>query len=351
MPQDSLEHFLTQFTDTDEYNTLQQLLRGELTAFPHFPLRQLLVHFPSYITSIKKLNPLKYRYSLEVEAFADCVAAYSFPDVYLLETVCKYPAVAHIYCAELEHTRMHLSHCLHDLHQRLQSATFKHKASQQQSRMNRNYRTMCHYVDTLFTLHARPVVVRVDFSYISTAQIEIEQLEQHLERFYESTLAVYPVHQHPLGLFSHLKGRILKIEYGVEKGLHVHALLFFDGSKRKGSSDVHLAQSIGEYWRDKIVGAEGHYWNCNDKKYHYERLGRLGIGEIHALEQDKMNNLKNIVRYFCKRKQYIKPISKPKMRLVRAGDLPDIPLVKKGAPRKELPNIISKRIKKLEGLM
>jgi hypothetical protein len=176
----------------------------------------------------------------------------------------------------------------------------------------------------------------VDLSYIKDANVSLEQLEEDLERL-----------NHRMGyaeLFDHKVGHLFKIEYGLDKGLHVHCLFFFDGSKRKGSSDWFLAKSIGEYWCDVVVGAYGRYWNCHDDKENYERLGLLGIGDIHYTDVLMINNLKQIVEYFCKRQQYIKPRDKPKMQLIRSGNLPDTDGVKRGAPRKGIVDDVNEKV-------
>jgi hypothetical protein len=301
---DSLEDFLTRLmTHAAEYQTLQGLLTYQQKPAPQSLLRILLRRLPSYIASTH----------------------------FYLQTVCKYPAKPHRYCVELEAMRAELSAFLQDLVQRLSAPAFRLQVNQQQSQMNRTYRAMCEYVDALFATHARLVVIRLDFSYQQEADVGLDQLERDLKRFYDSTAYV--------PLFNHMVGHILKIEYGLEKGLHVHGLLFFDGSKRKGSSDVYLAKQIGQHWSDTIVGAQGRYWNCHDDKAHYTRLGLLGIGDIHYSDATEIQNLKRIVEYLCKRGQFIKPIDTPKTRLVRKGNTP-----KKnpaGAPRKTPQCIVS----------
>lgn len=321
---DSLEDFLRLITHPQEYRTLQALLTYQLKSAPQSPLQLLLRRLPSYILSTEHLNRLFYSYTPEVEVFADCIADHPSLHSVHLQTVCKYPAKAHTHYSELEFMRASLSAFLTDLHQRLSAPAFRVQVNQQQSQMNRTCRAMYKYVDDLFATHARLVVIRVDLSYQADANAEIEQLECDLKRFKKST-------RHT-PFFNSMTGYLLKIEYGLEKGLHVHGLLFFDGSKRKGSSDSHLAQQIGEHWRDTIVREQGHYWNCHDDKAHYENLGLLGIGEIHWNDTRGINNLKGIVKYFCKRGQYIKPLGVPKMRLIRKGDTPK--KSRGGKPRK-----------------
>lgn len=115
----------------------------------------------------------------------------------------------------------------------------------------------------------------------------------------------------------------------------MHLILFFNGNKRKGSSDVYLGKQIGKYWCDVITQGHGWYWNCNDEKEKKYRWVGVGIGLIEAKDMDKRKNLLRVVEYLCKKKiQVIKSLSSPRMKSIRKGQIPT-KLLKLGRPRKE----------------
>ena len=317
-----LDTFLKHMTNSKQYHELQSVLTGKVIKASQSPLRLSLRFVYQHLEAISKLKTFKYRYTPELEAFAECLMATPMPCAsHYLETVCHHPAIPLNHCVELEQMRAWFSTFLNALYERLNSPALKQLQNAHQKQMNRSRKSLCRYVDVLFKKYARLLAVRVDFSY--TEDVELAQLESDLLAFYESS------RHNPL--FDDMAGYVLKIEHGLDKGLHVHALLFFDGAKRKGSS--HIAQEIGKHWACGIVGAYGFYWNCHADKANYERLKRLGIGDIRYTDTELIANLKRyILQYFCKRQQYIKPIAKPKMRLIRRGDLPRIS--NKGAPRK-----------------
>jgi hypothetical protein len=85
-----------------------------------------------------------------------------------------------------------------------------------------------------------------------------------------------------------------------------------------------------------IVKTNGYYWNVNDSEARYEQLEASGIGMVNASDTAKVDNLKErVLGYLCRGKQHIKPKQKPKMRLIRRGDMPVLPDKKRGAPRKK----------------
>lgn len=315
-------------TRTQEYEHLQALLTNPNTRYRDTELLLHLKLLPKFIPSIERLELNKYHYSPEIEALAACLLQNPITDHYHFETVCNYPtATKHNTTIDLEHMRQFLSHFLKDLRERLLSPECRKLITQQQSKANRSYRSMCQYVDALFAKQARQVVIRVDVGYGENTHITLEQFESDLERLYD--------HTRTKPIFAYLNGFICKIEYGVSKKLHAHLLLFFDSSKRNGYGAWDIAEGICKHWCNHVASAKGTFRNVHTDAKKYEKLGRLGIGTIHVSDTKMMNNLKNyVVGYLCNRKQHIKPKNRPNMKLLRRGNMPDILDVKRGAPRK-----------------
>lgn len=144
----------------------------------------------------------------------------------------------------------------------------------------------------LFSIWSKLVVIRLDLGYESHLNANIEDVQRDFKKFYTNA-------RHNR-IFNHLGGYILKIEYGIKKKLHLYLILFFNGNKREGRSDVHLARQIGEYWVNVITQGQGWYWNCNDEKEKKYRW--VGIGLVKAKEMDKRKNLLRAVEYLCKKK-------------------------------------------------
>ncbi len=206
------------------------------------------------------------------------------------------------------------------------SALAKYKARRTEAgRMAADYGS---YMDALFERYSRLVVLRVDFLYQKkfSDSITIAEVADDLAHFQENRRCNK--------ILRFMVGFVTKIEYGIEKGLHVHVIMLFDGSRRDGRKHVQLAMQIGEYWKEVVTKGRGDYWNVNAKIEDFKRLNRCGIGLFNASDTDLRENLKKyVVGYLCKSSQYVRFKDREKTRLIRRGVLPKKRLVKLGRPR------------------
>ncbi|SDZ21687.1 inovirus-type Gp2 protein [Nitrosomonas sp. Nm58] len=289
--------------------------------------RYILESLPSSFYIVKEL-PNKYYYSETVEVFISHCKVHS---TLLIDSsfhfFCQNPAKYFNVFGEpsYERIREFVNKFIRELHQRLRNPKTRKKILDRRRAIEKNYQELIEYVDGLFARNARLLVLRIDLAYKKYLNVSVEDLAKDLDHLHANMR-----HNRQ---FHHLVGYIEKIEYGVEKGVHAHLILFFDGSKRK--NDSYLAKEIGEYWHSQITKEQGNYWNCNDpeNKKQLKNIGRLGIGEIHAEDKEKRDNLNYIIRYFCKKEQFIKLKTKPKMKLIRKGQCPKQIGPKRGAPR------------------
>ena len=97
-----------------------------------------------------------------------------------------------------------------------------------------------------------------------------------------------------------IEGYILRFEYSVQTGFHVHAYFMFDGNKHR--EDISLGQYIAKYW-DKVCGGQGSTFICNMKKDEYKYCG---IGMLHYHDEEKLAYLINTFNYICKSDQFFK---------------------------------------------
>lgn len=179
------------------------------------------------------------------------------------------------------------------------------------------YAEYCKYVDALFRCCDRLVVLRVDlfyqqeFSAKKTAQDAIRDLN-HLVANRRCNF-----------IFQFMLGYIVKLEYGVEKGIHFRAIFFFDGTERINATPVQFAQDIGEYWTHQITQGQGEYWNGHAKTNTVEKLNPLRVGGVNYYNANTQESLKRReLPYLCKISQYIRPKFAPNIRLLRRGSFP-----------------------------
>ena len=188
----------------------------------------------------------------------------------------------------------------------------------------------CDYIDNLFKIHASIIVLRLDVFYNKehAHSTDIHQAQKDLDHLLNN--------RRSNKIFAYMLGYIAKIEYGIEKGIHIHLIYFFNGSKRDKDSHSYLAGQIGEYWVSTVTNGRGAYWNVHNQQQLnvYAENGLLGIGSIHHSDEVTRKNLSSIIEYFCKIDQFIRPRFGEKVRLYCRGKLKKIPPNKLGRPRK-----------------
>jgi hypothetical protein len=192
-----------------------------------------------------------------------------------------------------------------------------------------NYRSGTKYVETTFNKHSRLMVVRVDLAYQKYPVSDPFQGYEHYmtsadEFLMHRNKLLESLQRHPI--FEHLKGYMIKLEHGREKGFHLHCMFMFDGSKiREGIS---RGQMIGEYWVNEITHGTGLFYNCNlNPNYFYN-----GVGMVEHDDLEKRIGIDYAVKYMTKPDAIVR-LSLGNTRIFTKGVTPALPEVKLGRPR------------------
>ena len=327
-----LECFVNELLSNDEIPFLPYLgTDGEKWYTPASLAIKYFVSMPDFIDVVNRLSP-KYAYSEPINAFITCCHAMGLLSERLEwrhisnDSKKTDPRFGDVTAAEIFNTLV-------------QAIRSEWKIKNLQAKVNARKQDVadqkaeyCKYADSLFCDRARLVLVRIDLFYEKQYgdSIDVFDMTKDLYRLFNNNARRN-------SLFAFMIGYIVKLEYGVDKGIHAHVLLFFDGSKRNNSSHIHLAEEIGNYWKNIITKGRGAYWNVNAKAGRYDKLGRLGIGVINWYDTDLRRNLTDfVVSYLCKEDQYFRSKWGPKVKLLRKGDFPEIPVNRRGAPRKSV---------------
>ena len=290
---------------------------------------------PSFIGLVTKLSP-RYEYSERVNAFITCCQAMGLQSEgldwghFLAGSKKIYPQFGGVSGAELFNTLVKAIRS----DWKLKNRQAKDNARKREA--SERHEGYCDYADALFDDEiyngcARQVVLRFDLGYKKeyADSINLSDMQKDLTHLFEN--------QRGNSLFDFMNGYIVKLEYGVDKGPHIHALVFLDGSKRMNASDIYFAEEMGKYWVATVTKGRGTYWNVNDNADNYEKLGRRGIGVINWKDTELRKNLKtHVIGYLCKVEQFIRPKWGPNVRLFRRGLYPEIRTNKVGRPRKAL---------------
>ena len=92
-------------------------------------------------------------------------------------------------------------------------------------------------------------------------------------------------------------GYAMKIEFGDDRGVHIHSIFVLNGSNLK--RDVNVARSLGHHWAKDVVPGIGRYFNCNEKK-HQEKYKWRAVGTFTKMDEEYQNGVKAMSAYVTK---------------------------------------------------
>lgn len=177
--------------------------------------------------------------------------------------------------------------------------------------VNKRVKSTKGYVDALSKEYSKLNNIRVDLSYKKpySDAMTLEDANKDLERMFTNMRSKPSV-------FKDKVGYICKKEYTEDKGVHIHALFFYDGQKVQ--KDTYKADQIGEYW-EQLTQGRGSYHNCHRNTYE-----RVGIGMLDHRDSEKRKILdEDVIKYLCKEEQDIAPVkSNKKDRAFTRGVIP-----------------------------
>lgn len=169
----------------------------------------------------------------------------------------------------------------------------------------RNSLSAGRYIDKLFAKYARLLVLRIDFGYSRPENRpgyyfremepgDVQQVQHDrdaLIRYFQTDLREHG-----------LVGYMWKVEWQEIKGFHIHTLLFMDGSQVR--NEAAIGRYVEAHWKE-VTEQQGYTWNCNLDKSKYGQ--KLGVGMIHASDEELIFNLKHTVAtYLTKPDAYVR---------------------------------------------
>ena len=158
--------------------------------------------------------------------------------------------------------------------------------------VNKRLESTKEYIDALQNKYSKLNVVRVDLSYRKphSDDITLDDANSDFNRMMNNRRS-------KPAIFKNQVGYMCKKEYTKDKGIHFHAVFFYDGQKVK--NDIKKAIDIGDYWKKQITNKKGSYHNCNiNAKEEYAE--KNGIGMLEHRDIKKRENLDIAVSYLCK---------------------------------------------------
>ncbi len=176
-----------------------------------------------------------------------------------------------------------------------------------------------------FDLRSRLLVTRIDLKYSEGIFVGMDLayglslVKSHWTQMYNA------LHN---GLVDHLRAFVARIEYGILSGYHIHLLLFFDGSDRRG--DIIINAIIGEYWTEHVTQRAGYYWNCNMYKNKYPTPA---LGMVEHTDTKKRTILENVLLDYLAKPDAITAMYLPYERTLFRSVIPSRPIHRRGRQR------------------
>lgn len=192
----------------------------------------------------------------------------------------------------------------------------------------------------LLQKHSKLLVIRMDFALKRDPQtlhknaFTIHEIHSHHDLAYikRSIKKLLNNQRHNLFMRS-IVGYILRFEYSIRTGFHVHAYLFADANKHR--EDINIALGISKLWNEVITQGQGSTFICNMNKNTYRYCA---LGTIHYSDLDKQQFLFKTFEYICKTDQIFTFTNMKGARRFQISALPKERENKRGRPRKYIPS-------------
>lgn len=179
----------------------------------------------------------------------------------------------------------------YNLMKRIGSKGF-HNAYQEEDKLQkRRSESLYDYISDLKMAHSKIMIVRLDL-YYNQELLQSISSQQNVINDWSRLLAF--ARKSYKGNFL---GYAMKVEFGNDRGVHVHSIFIMNGSNLK--RDVNVARSLGHYWVKDVVPGIGRYFNCNEKT-HQEKYKWRAVGTFTKMDEEFQNGVKAMSAYVTK---------------------------------------------------
>lgn len=179
----------------------------------------------------------------------------------------------------------------YNLMKRIGSKGF-HNAYQEEDKIHkRRAKSLYDYISDLKIAHSKIMIVRLDL-YYHQELIQSVGSQKNVVADWSRLLAF--ARKSYKGNFL---GYAMKVEFGNDRGVHVHSIFIMNGSNLE--RDVKVARSLGHHWVKDVVPGIGRYFNCNEKK-HQEKYNWRAVGTFTKMDEEFQSSVKAMSAYVTK---------------------------------------------------
>lgn len=167
-----------------------------------------------------------------------------------------------------------------------------HNAYQEEDKIHkRRAESLYDYISDLKIAHSKIMIVRLDL-YYHQELIQSIRSQQNVVADWSRLLAFARK-----GYKGNFLGYAMKVEFGNDRGVHVHSIFIMNGSNLE--RDVKVARSLGHHWVKNVVPGIGRYFNCNEKT-HQEKYKWRAVGTFTKMDEEFQNGVRAMAAYVTK---------------------------------------------------
>lgn len=188
-----------------------------------------------------------------------------------------------------------------------------HNAYKEEDKIHkRKAESLYDYISDLKIAHSKIMIVRLDLYYHQEILDSLNSQQNVIGDW--SRLLAFARKNYKQNFL----GYAMKIEFGDDRGVHIHSIFVFNGSNLR--RDVNVARSLGHHWVKDVVPGIGRYFNCNEKK-HQEKYKWRAVGTFTQIDEEFQNGVKAMSAYVTKPDPLPRLVVHGLRRTFRKGDI------------------------------
>ncbi|MGU3625911.1 hypothetical protein [Comamonas sp. C24C] len=236
----------------------------------------------------RKLRVLLQALDRELPSSVDAFFKETIGKVYTSQTVFNALLESRVECkCEANFARVFF----YNLMKRIGSKGF-HNAYQEEDKIHkRRAESLYGYISDLKIAHSKIMIVRLDLYYhqeLIQSIISQQNVVADWSRLLAFARKIYK---------GNFLGYAMKVEFGNDRGVHVHSIFIMNGSNLE--RDVKVARRLGHHWVKDVVPGIGRYFNCNEKT-HREKYKWRAVGTFTKMDEEFRNGVKAMSAYVTK---------------------------------------------------
>lgn len=174
------------------------------------------------------------------------------------------------------------------------SQAFQNLLHDHESKAEDNFKSGSDYLVSLFGLHSRLLILRIDLYFRPDAKGwgYGKAADEAVTKYLRSLRLAYGP-----GYF----GFVIKRENGISRGMHYHLMVILDGNLHHNA--YYLTQDMGKKWVKRVGVDRGSFFNCYVRK---DRYRYNGLGLVHVSDVEKLLGLRIALWYMSKQDSELK---------------------------------------------